>query len=1056
MWARRKPWPKPRPRSSAKVPEPLPGPIRLYTIPPSAPFLTTLARAILDGELPSPGGIKPDPLTLPLTTIYLPTRRAGRALREAFLAETKGEALLLPRIRALGDPDEEAAIIFGAGGSLEGDGAMGASAIGALPRRLALMRLVLAFRHLLRREAAAERGIEASPIVEMTPGQASYLAADLARLMDTVESEEVDLSMLDAIVPEEFAGHWQITVAFLKIVTEHWPQYLVDNGLVSPVARRNTLMAQEAERLAKGSPYPVIAAGSTGTVPATARLLEVIASLPNGAVVLPGLDRSLDDDSWSILAGHPEHPQAGMAELLRKFGVDRREVAYVPGSEPDASARARLHLASEALRPAESTDQWQKFLGSDELAPDGRASFANALAGIRVVVAPTAHDEAEAIALLLRSAIDTPGKTAALITPDRVLARRVAARLKRYDLAIDDSAGVPVARTVPGAFLDLVLGAVETNFAPPELMALLKHPLALLGRRPQEARAAARTLERGVFRDIYVGQGLAGARAALQAARSEGKRGRLALRLEEHEAALGLVDDLEKAFVPLTALTASSHPAALLAQAHVAAAEALARDADGSSSGLWQGDAGESLAVLLAELIDAGQGLALTAADYPPFYRSLLAGEVVRARAALHPRLFIWGPLEARLQQPDMVILGSLNEGVWPRHQEAGPWLSRPMREKLGLTPPERRTGLAAHDFAQALGAAEVYLTRALKVDGVPTVPSRWLQRLLALVKASGLQSKIVPEEPWVQWARERDKAPDFEPAQPPRPCPPVDARPRRLSVTRIEKWIANPYEIFARNILKLEKLKELGAEPDPALRGTIVHRTLHDFFRAFPDALPDDIEAKLTEIADAHFDRLGRSPIVEAFWRPHFKRFARWFAGTEPGRRAGVARILTEVDGKLDIAIGSGFTLTARADRIDVADDGSVVISDYKTGKLPIQTHVDKLFAPQLPLEAAIAEEGGFEHLDKSSVSALVYISASGRDEGGAEREAGSRGSADLAKEALAKLTELVARYAKPDMPYEVKRRRGPFARAYDYDDYEHLARVKEWLTQEAEEDFR
>ena len=307
-------------------------------------------------------------------------------------------------------------------------------------------------------------------------------------------------------------------------------------------------------------------------MPATARLLATIAALPNGAVVLPGLDKGLDDESWSSLAEHPEHPQCGMAELLRKLGVTRAEVGYVTGSAPDPVARARLRLTSEALRPAESTDRWERLLAADGLAAEGRASLANALAGIRLVVAPTAHDEAEAIALMLRSAVETPGKTAALVTPDRTLARRVAARLKRYELAVDDSAGVPVARTVPGAFLDLVLGAIERNFAPPDLMALLKHPLALLGRSPGDARSAARALERGAFRDIYVGEGLAGARAALQAARNGRRRGALALTLEEHEAALGLVADLESAFAPLAALAAvpSPHEAARLAEAHAA------------------------------------------------------------------------------------------------------------------------------------------------------------------------------------------------------------------------------------------------------------------------------------------------------------------------------------------------------------------------------------------------------------------------------------------------------------------------------------------------------
>ncbi len=1031
---------------------------RLYTIPPSAPFLTILARAVLAGDLPLQGGAKPDPLALPFTTIYLPTRRAARALREAFLAEAAGEALLLPRIRALGDPDEEAALIFGAEDNAGEDGATGAQAIGALPRRLALMRLVLAFGRLLRVEAAAERSVQASPLIEVTPSQASHLAADLARLMDFIESEEVDLSALDEIVPEDFAAHWQITVDFLKIVTEHWPDYLAENGLVSPVARRNRLMALEAERLAKGSPHPVIAAGSTGTVPATARLLKTIASLPNGAVVLPGLDLSLDEESWSNLAEHPEHPQAGMAELLRKLGVERGEVAYVPGSEPNAAARARLHLVSEALRPAESTELWQRFLDADELLPDGRASFANALTGMRVVVAPTAHDEAEAIALILKSCIETPGKTAALVTPDRVLARRVAARLRRYDLAIDDSAGVPVSRTVPGAFLDLVLGAAETNFAPPELVALLKHPLALLGCRPIEARTAARALERGAFRDIYVGQGLAGARAALEAAGADGKRRRSTISEHEQAIALKLVADLEAAFAPLAALfaDASEHKAARLADAHAEAAEALARDRDGASSGLWQGDAGEALSVLLAELIDAGSGLTMEAADYPSFYRTLLAGEVVRPAASLHPRLFIWGPLEARLQQPDVMILGSLNEGVWPRPQEAGPWLSRPMRDKLGLSPPERRNGLAAHDFAQALGAGTVYLTRALKLDGVPTVPSRWLQRLLALVKASGLEPRIEPEQPWVEWARERDKVEGFEPVKAPKPCPPVEARPRKLSVTRIEKWIANPYEIFAKDILKLETLKPLGAEPDAALRGQIVHRALHEFARAHPASLPADIYGELIGLADRSFAELGGSPLVEAFWRPSFQRFARWFAATEPARRAHAASTLTEVNGALDLAIASGFRLTARADRIDVGEDGSVVIYDYKTGRLPIQKHVDELFAPQLPLEAAIVDGGGFADLGKRPVAGLRYIHASGRQDGGAEDDAGTKTAASLAEKARTDLIKLIERFDQPNSAYEVKRRRGQaFKRAYEYDEYEHLARIQEWLTQEAEEDW-
>ena len=961
---------------------------RLYTIPPSAPFLSTLARAVLKGDLPVPGGIKPDPLELPRAVIYLPTRRAVRALRDAFLEAAGGRAVLLPSIRALGNPDEDEAIIFGGEGNAEEGfaGAAGARAIGPLERRLALMRLVLRWSDVLRQGAIVSPEEYGPPV--STPAQASYLAADLGTLMDFIESEEVDLSALEDLAPEEYAAHWAQTVDFLRIVTEHWPAHLAEQGLVSPTARRNALMDFEANRLLAAPPEgPVIAAGSTGTVPATARLLKVIASLPNGAVVLPGLDFSLDPESWASLREHPEHPQTGMAELLRYLGATRGDVAYVPGSEPDERQRARLGFVGEVLRPAGETDRWQAFLEAE----DAPARLTSGLAGLQTLETPTAHDEAEAIALVLREAIETPGKTAALITPDRTLARRVAARLKAYDLVIDDSAGVPVARTAPGGFLDLVVGAAASGFAPPELMALLKHPLALLGREPAKIREAARILERIAFRDIYVGQGLAGATEAVTAARDKKSRRASAVSGEDARIALRLVEDLHAAFAPLSALfaDASPHTAAQFAEAHGAAAEALAKDRAGSSSHLWQGNAGEAMSVLLAELIAEGGRVSLVPSDYAPFYRSLLAGRVARPRRPAHPRLFIWGPLEARLQQPDVVILGSLNEGVWPRPQEASPWLSRPMAAKLGLPAPERRIGLSAHDFAQALGAPTVYLSRAVKVDGVPTVPSRWLQRLNALVEAAKLKGRIAPQQPWAAWARERDTVPAFTPVDPPSPCPPLEARPRRLSVTRVEHLLANPYAIFARYILGLEALKPLGELPDNAMRGQIVHHALHEFALKHPKVLPSEIAEELIASADDLLTALGGSPRVEAFWRPGFARFAKWFAETEPARRSGVDKVVAEVDGALDLEVERGFRLTARADRIDLREDGSAVIYDYKTGRIPTAKQVDGLYAPQLPLEAAIVAGGGFGPVGTREVRGLHYIRASGRGDGGEEQPA-------------------------------------------------------------------
>ena len=337
--------------------------------------------------------------------------------------------------------------------------------------------------------------------------------------------------------------------------------------------------------------------------------------------------------------------------------------------------------------------------------------------------------------------------------------------------------------------------------------------------------------------------------------------------------------------------------------------------------------------MLLAELIAEGGRVPLAPADYAPFYRSLLAGRVARPRRPAHPRLFIWGPLEARLQQPDVVILGSLNEGVWPRPQEASPWLSRPMAAKLGLPAPSAASAFRPR-FRASLGAPTVYLSRAVKVDGVPTVPSRWLQRLNALVEAAKLKGRIAPEQPFGGLGARARQVPAFTPVDPPSPCPPVEARPRRLSVTRIEHMLANPYAIFARYILGLEALKPLGELPDNAMRGQIVHHALHEFALKHPKVLPDEIAEELIASADRLLHRAWRLAARRGLLAAGFARFAKWFAETEPARRSGVDKVVAEVDGALDLEVERGFRLTARADRIDLCEDGSAVIYDYKTGR--------------------------------------------------------------------------------------------------------------------------
>jgi ATP-dependent helicase/nuclease subunit B len=1023
---------------------------RIYTVPPGEPFLLALARAILNGDLPSPGGARPDPLNLPDITLLLPTRRAARAAQEAFLQASGAKAMLMPRIRPISEGEEDLTLLS----DLAAPASLGAEALDLPPsiapmeRTLFLMQLILKWRETVARDAAVD-DVQANN----TPAQAASLAAELANLMDEIERENVAFEKINTLVPDTYSEHWQKTVAFLQIVSTFKAL-----GFSSQVENRNALILSEAQRLETNPPTaPFIIAGVTGSIPATVALMRAVTKLPHGALVLPALDLSIDEESWNaIVPDHPEHPQFGLKKLLGELGIKRSDITLLPGVAPTPRQTARASFISEAMRPSATTQRWHHFTSTAK--PE---DIAEALSGVSLIVAPSAQDEAEAVALILREAVDTPGRSAALVSPDRLLARRVAIRLEAWGIRVDDSAGRPFAKTVPGTFLQLVAGAAVSDFAPADVMALLKHPLCRMGLKAFDIRRYGRALEIAAFRTPYLGRGLEGISAALAKFESDQldkKRRHMAaerLWAEDRQGAADLVQRLTVAFEPLAKLYNGNGTASLkaFAAAHSAVAENLAAlpdddpEAQPGISPLWQDEAGEAANTFFVGLSDPElPDIALRPADYADLYASLLARENVRERTPVHPRVSIWGPFEARLQQPDVIILGSLNEGTWPEAAETGAWLNRPMRQELGLPSPEEDTGRAAHDFISLLGAEQVYLTRAQKIKGVPTVPSRWLMRISALLEGAGIKDPLPSPKPWLAWARARDAVDEKKRLKivAPAPKPPLAMRPRRMSVTRVEDWITNPYTVFARQILKLEPLPPLGMAPDQSLRGALVHDVLSKFATSHPTALPADTLQIVSKIAHDLLSDLTGHPRVAAFWMPRLERFLTWFAATEPGRREGVTRVASEISGSLIIdAPGGPFTLTARADRIDDGAQG-LIITDYKTGAIPSETAVQNGTAPQLPLEAAIAlGEIGFPELAGRSVAALKYIRASGGEPAGEEKRIKAADVAALALEARNGLAALVALYDNEATPYRAVRRPGF---RYDYDDYAHLARVAEW----------
>jgi ATP-dependent helicase/nuclease subunit B len=1040
-------------------------PPRVFTIPSSVPFLPAVIGALRDGRLVD--GFAPARASLGLAnaTIFLPTRRACRLARDAFLEVLGVDAALLPRIVAIGDIDEdELAFADAATGAGAFDALALPPALDAMERRFLLARLVRKWADGM----ALVTG--APPLVVRHPAAVLALADDLARLMDDMTTREVPWQRLDDLVPDQFDEYWKLTLQFLKIAREEWPNLLGALGAIEPAARRDCLIAAEASQLAAGAPAPgapVIAAGSTGSMPATAKLLATIASLPDGAVVLPGLDTELDEEGWNAIGGEVRepgaslapavaaaagHPQFAMHALLARIGIARRDVGILAPPAP----HGREILASEALRPAASTDRWRARLAEQRLI----SAIARGLESITVIAAGNAEAEALAVAVALREALTEPTGIAALVTPDRALARRVGVMLQRWNVAAEDSGGDKLADTPAGVFARIAAEAAFGGLAPAALLALLKHKLARLGADETRHRRAVAVLERAVLRGPRPRPGSAGLAGALATVRQQiGKlrRGetsevhfsdpRAALSDAELAEAEALVGRIASALAPLEGLVGTRHFAELAAR-HREAIAALGTDASGAV-GAFSGADGEALAAAfdaIAEKVGT-EPFEVAIEDYSELFRLAIDDRVVRRSGAPGHRIRIYGPLEARLVDIDRVVIGGLVEGVWPPDPRTDAWLSRPMRQALGLDLPERRIGLSAHDFAQLLGAREVFLTHAVKLNGAPTVPSRFLQRLAAVAGERAWGEAVARGERYRALGRSLDapKAPP-RPVARPEPRPPLSARPKSLSVTEIEHWLRDPYTIYAKHILKLPQIDPIDQRPGAAERGSIIHGAVGDFAKSYAEALPADPVAELLRLGALRFAPLGDFPEARAFWWPRFERIARWFADYERTRRAGMAAAHAEIRGELAIATSGTFRLTGRADRIERRADGRYAIIDFKTGAPPSGPQVLIGIAPQLSLEAAILRGGGFPGIAAGgTVAEFVYVRLNGGDPPGLERvvDLDGRSPDAVADEALARLTTLVRRFEDERTPY-----RSLILSMWTnrYGAYDDLARVKEW----------
>ncbi|SMQ85840.1 DNA helicase/exodeoxyribonuclease V, subunit B [Devosia lucknowensis] len=1004
----------------------------LFSIAPHTPFLPCLVDAVMDGRLLG-GWDQSGPFWLSDVTIILPTRRAQDSLAEAFAAHRDFRGLL-PDLRTFGGEvdDEEPFLPPFDTGPLP-------QLAGSLERRLQLSSLVAAWAHTVEGREAFSTPPTAAEIFSM--------AESLGVLIDDLAIEErspAAIASLGADMALELGDYWQQTLRFLNIALEAWPAWLEDAKRADRAYLRRLRLDRQAN--AAGFLYdhrPVIAAGSTGSIPATARLLHTIAGLPRGAVVLPGLDMAMTPAMHEALldpATNPHgHPQYGLAHLLRRFGSSAGEVTELCHAE-----HLRTPLVNLALAPTAATALW-----SDQRFDD--ASLAEALHGVSVVRARNEDEEARAMALAGRAALEA-GKSVGIITPDRNLARRIAAELRRFDIVVDDAAGTPLFLSSAGRLARQVLALVVNRVTPVDLMALLRNRATTLGTDRVALAETVNRIDLLLLRGQRPSPGFAGLRALLAARMaSDADERRRPISPDDAVVMADLLDRLELATAPLVSLTSEKElPASALAAALGSAVLAISPDAPlpGREEFLaWI----DSVAAL------SGKGHRFAPHGLEDVLSALMAGVEVRHRIPEDRRtdIAIWGQLEARLMSPDILILGALNEDKWPGTADPGPWLSRGMRLAAGLEPPERQHGLAAHDFAQALGNAEVILCYADRVGASPSLPSRLLQRLDAFIGAPAAEMLRQRGAIWIDQARGIDAVAQVSPAIRPQPNPPAAVRPRQLSVTEIETLMRSPYDLYAKHVLRLRPLDTLGEDPDARERGTIIHAIFARFVEEGIDPADPLAFDRLMQIASEEFAGLDAIGERRDIWLRRFATAAGQFLDFEKGRAHTVRERHAEVRGEWPLKLAEPFRITGSADRADVLRDGTLEILDFKTGSPPSSGAMRGFEAPQLPVEALIAHNGGFKAMAPAQTSALTYVKIGLGPE--AFKPSGfvlpeGMSVMELADEVWLRMQRQIEHFLLRDTPMPsrllpIKGQR--FAGAYD-----HLARTAEWTAVDGEDE--
>lgn len=969
---------------------------KISNIPSGYNFVHSLVSTILDQT-------DGDPLALSKIQIFLPNRRSCRTVEEVFLNAVDGKPLLLPRLIPVGDLDSDDILITSDSHHL----------LPPLPEH---------HRQFLLAELIMARG----DMSQLNFGQALYLAQDLAQFIDFVHTHHLSYDDLPDLVDADLAKHWQITLDFLKIISEHWPKILAEQGFSDKADYRNRVIKAKISQMPHETDT-LIAAGITGAMPIIRDFLHAIYQHKNGHVVLPGLDNDLEFETWQKILSIPHHPQHVIATLLAHLKIKRDNVqswpeTLVKSHHLQTTSQTMVHrakLSSELHRPAETTALWNSF---------SLEKHADALTGLYEIDCENDSEEARVIAVIFRFIADHPDKTAMLVTPDRTLARHVSHILKRWNLVVDDSAGQPLSQTPVGRYLLLTAETALKQDNSHGVLALLKSSFTCLQYSRSAIKNLTARLENAIIRGPEIPNGWDNLTKAIEQS--------LSLKDEEERQALTcLIKKLQDSTAPLFDSNQQSFQDWMAA--HIECLETLAtNDKQDGADLLWMKEDGATAADLLGTILgETPTTKDLNGEDYLEGLRTALDTAMVQPRYRLHPRLQILSPTEARLQTADIVILGSLNEGLWPCVTDRNPWMSRSMRENFGMPGIEDMIGLSAHDFTQLLCSPCVYLTRAKIVDGATTVPSRWLQRLKTCLQQKTDHVIQPSNHPFKEWAQKMDDVPtdDITPQERPQPRPPVDKRPKRISATALEKYICDPYQIYAQKILALYKLPDIAEPFDRRAWGETVHKVLEVFTKEYRAIEKGQERQRLQEIAHHTLNAQFIPDSRRGYWQKRLDAICAYIIETILPDIEESTETYAEHQGQINI---ENVIVHGIADRIDVMHDQSVIITDYKTGVLPSKKSVDSGLSVQLPVLGLIAKEQNI-----GTPKALKYQSLKGKSSGQEEQHVFDA-DAYLDKITV-QLKELFTLFADEKQPYWSRPHPDYNSR---FDDYSHLARIKEW----------